>query len=137
MRKTDGMSDEHGKPEQAVARDRRKLVKGAGFLVLSVLSRPLLGGGPMHAPTDQALGDDLVLQSGPGLFAHVHELRIPARALKSPPLDGIELVTSEALLHRHTLALTHEELRLVSGGGVVTKQASSHVFAIARASLMQ
>jgi hypothetical protein len=43
------------------------------------------------------------------------------------------LTTTQALLHRHTVSLTREQLMVVSDGGTVTKKASSHTFAIALA----
>jgi len=116
--------------EEAFALDRRKFVKGVGMAILAVQSRSLFAGEPVRSRADQDSGDGLVIQSGPGLFSHVHELQIPSRVLKAPPLDGIELTTSEALFHSHSVALTHEELRLLSRGGLVNKQVSSHVFAI-------
>jgi len=63
----------------------------------------------------------------------VHDLLIPFAILKAPPREGVALTTTEALLHRHTIGLTREQLITVNRGGTVTQKASSHLFVIALA----
>lgn len=74
--------------------------------------------------------EDLVIHSGPGLFSHVHDLLIPYATLTTPPAGGVELTSTQAMLHRHRIGLTHDELVTVGRGGTVTKKASSHIFTI-------
>jgi len=119
--------------EEAVALDRRRFLKGVGLVVLTVQSLPLIGHASANWPDDQDTGHDLIIHSGPGLISHVHDLVIPYAVLNAPPPKGIELTTTQALLHRHTVALTRDQLLIVSRGGTITKKASSHVFAIALA----
>ena len=77
--------------------------------------------------------DDLIIESGPGAFHHVHYLRIPIAFLTTPPAQGAALTTTKAFLHQHRIVLTQEELRSVNQGGTVIQRASSHVFVIALA----
>jgi hypothetical protein len=93
--------------------------------VLTVQCLPLMA----HAET----ADDLVIQSGPGLFHHVHDLRIPYAILNAPPPEGIKLTSTQSLYHQHDIALSQKELAIVKQGGTVTQKASSHLFVIALA----
>lgn len=77
--------------------------------------------------------DDLIIESGPGAFHHVHYLRIPNALLTTPPAQGADLTTTKAFLHQHRIGLTQEDLRSVNRGGTVVQRASSHVFVIALA----
>jgi hypothetical protein len=77
--------------------------------------------------------DNLIIHSGPGLLKHVHDLLIPYAVLKTPPPKGVQLTSTQAFYHRHTIALTREELIVVNKGGTVTQKASSHLFVIALA----
>ena len=113
--------------------DRRRFLTGVGIAVLTVQSFPLMAHASGNSSIDQETADNLIIHSGPGLISHVHDLLIPYAVFKAPPLQGIELKTTEALFHRHTVALTREQLVVVGRGGIVTKKASSHVFAIALA----
>jgi hypothetical protein len=119
--------------EEAVALERRRFLKNLGLAVLTVQSLPLMANAAGMSWLEGQTGPDLVIHSGPGLISHVHDLLIPYAVLKAPPLKGIELTTTQALLHRHTVSLTREQLMVVSDGGTVTKKASSHTFAIALA----
>jgi len=102
--------------------------------VLTVQCLPLMAQAPANPPTDgKERADDLIIQSGPGLFRHVHELRIPYAVLDSPPRQGIKLTTTESLYHQHSIALTKDELAIVKQGGTVSQKASSHLFVIALA----
>jgi hypothetical protein len=114
--------------------DRRKFVRGVGMAVLTVQCLPLMADAPRNLPTDgEGRADDLTIQSGPGLFRHVHDLRIPYAVLSAPPSQGIKLTTTESLYHQHNIALTKDELSIVNQGGTVTQKASSHLFVIALA----
>ena len=86
---------------------------------------------PLTDGKDKA--DDLIIQSGPGLFRHLHDLRIPYAVLNAPPPQGVKLTTTESLYHQHDIALTQDELTTVKQGGTVTQKASSHLFVIALA----
>ena len=119
---------------EAIALDRRQFVKGAGFAVLTVQFLPLIAHASGNSPGDgNFVADNLIVHFGPGLFSHVHDLLIPYAVLKTPPAQGVELKTTQAMFHRHTVALTQEQLRTVDRGGTVTGKASSHVFVIALA----
>ena len=78
-------------------------------------------------------GDDLLIESGPGAFHHVHYLRIPKTLLAAPPAGGVTLTSTKAFLHQHRIVLTQEDLRSVDHGGTVSQQAGSHLFVIALA----
>lgn len=119
--------------EEAIAEDRRRFLRDLGLVVLTVRSLPLIAHASADAPQEQQAAGDLVIHSGPGLISHVHDLLIPYATLKTPPPQGVQLTTTKALLHRHTVALTRDQLVTVNRGGIVTKRASSHVFAIALA----
>jgi hypothetical protein len=114
--------------------DRREFVRGVGMAVLTVQCLPLTAHASADPPTEgKDTADDLIIHSGPGLFRHVHDLRIPYAVLNAPPPQGIKLTTTEALYHQHTIALTQSELAIVRQGGTVTQKASSHRFVIALA----
>ena len=114
--------------------DRREFVRGVGMAVLTVQCLPLMAHASLNPPTDgKERADDLIIQSGPGLFRHVHDLLIPFAVLNVPPPDGIKLTTTESLYHQHNIALTRNELTTVKQGGTVTQKASSHLFVIALA----
>ena len=120
--------------EDAVAWDRRRFIKGVGIAVLTVQSLPLIGYASVNPSVDgNDQNDDLIIHSGPGLISHVHDLLIPYAVLKAPPLQGVRLTTTQAFLHRHSVALTREQLTTVEQGGTVVKKASSHLFTIALA----
>jgi hypothetical protein len=120
--------------DEAIAVDRRQFVKGVGVAVLAVQCLPLIAHASGDSPSDgKDTAGDLMIRSGPGLLSHVHDLLIPLAILKTPPLQGVEIETTQALLHRHSIALTREQLVLVDQGGTVTQKASSHIFVIALA----
>jgi hypothetical protein len=114
--------------------DRRKFVAEVGMAVLTVQCLPLMAYASANPPTDgKERADDLIVQSGPGFFRHVHDLRIPYAVLNVPPPQGIKLTTTESLYHQHNIALSQNELAIVKQGGTVTQKASSHLFVIALA----
>jgi len=101
---------------------------------LTVQFLPLIAHASGNPPGDgNNAADNLIIHFGPGLFSHVHDLLIPYAVLKTPPAQGVELKTTQAMFHRHSVALTQEQLRAVNRGGTVTGKASSHVFVIALA----
>jgi hypothetical protein len=123
---------DHG--EEATA-DRRRFVKGVGVAVLTLQILPLIACASGNAPSDgNETADDLIIHSSSGFVSHVHDLLIPYAVLKAPPRQGVELKTTQALFHRHTVMLTREQLIVVNQGGRVTQKASSHLFVIALAS---
>jgi hypothetical protein len=125
-------SDESSLP--AIASDRREFVKRVGFAVLAVQCLPAMAFGSAGNPISGATApDDLVIESGPGAFHHVHYLRIPEAALTAPPLEGVKVTSSKALFHQHPVALSQKELTEIHNGGTVSQRASSHVFVIALA----
>jgi len=114
--------------------DRREFIRVAGFAVLAIQCLPataFASGIPVRDATK--IRDDLIIESGPGAFHHVHYLRIPNAFLTTPPAQGAALTTTKAFLHQHRIVLTQEELRSVNQGGTVIQRASSHVFVIALA----
>lgn len=114
--------------------DRRTFLQGLGLAVLAVQILDLTGCGSGDPRTDGAkAGDNLFVRSSPGAFEHVHDLLIPTELLKTPPSEGVKLMSTKAFFHRHEIALTQAELTTVSQGGSVTQKASSHVFVIALA----
>ena len=114
--------------------NRRTFVKGVGMAVLTVQCLPLIARASGTLPNDgKESADNLIIHSGPGLLSHVHDLLIPYALLEAPPLQGVELKTTEALFHRHNIVLTREQLIGVNQGGTVTQKASSHLFVIALA----
>jgi hypothetical protein len=120
--------------EPAASLDRREFISAAGFAVLAIQCLPataFASGTPMRDATH--IADDLIIESGPGVFHHVHYLRIPTAFLTTPPAQGADLTTTKALLHQHRIVLTQGELRNVNQGGSVIQRASSHVFVIALA----
>jgi hypothetical protein len=122
------------KARETVAVDRRQFIKGVGVAVLTVQCLPWIAHASGDSPSDgKDTADNLIIRSGPGLMSHVHDLLIPHAVLETPPLQGVELETTQALLHRHSIALTREQLVIVNQGGTVTQKASSHIFAIALA----
>src|SRR5262245_32293326 len=117
----------------AIAFDRRSFCRDVGVAVLALQFLPLVAQASGSSPIDGSDADNLIIHTGPGLLSHVHDLLIPYAVLKAPPLQGVELTTTQALFHRHTVALTQEQLKTVNRGGTVTKKASSHLIVIALA----
>lgn len=113
--------------DEAVAVDRRRFIQGVGIAVLTVQCLPLTAQAAGPASDDK----NLVIQSGPGAFGHVHDLLIPKAVLTAPPAQGVELTSTTAFLHQHHITLTQKELTVVNQGGTVTQKASSHLFVIA------
>ena len=117
--------------EGAIALDRRQFVKGVGVAALTVQFLPLTAHASEQSPGDgREAADNLIIHLGPGLGSHVHDLLIPYAVLSAPPVQGVELNTTQAMLHRHTVVLTREQLMTVNRGGTVTGKVSSHRFVI-------
>jgi hypothetical protein len=120
--------------DEAIALDRREFMKGVGFAVLTVQCLPLIAHASGNSPSDSTeAADNLIIHSSSGFVPHVHDLLIPYAVLKAPPLQGVELKTTQALFHAHKMMLTQKELITVNQGGAVTQKASSHLFVIALA----
>ena len=136
MTKDDQLVNVHHSIEnvnEALASDRRKFIQGLGIAVLTVQCLPLIAHAAGNRRDTKEAGDNLIIQSSPGLFDHVHDLLIPYALLKAPPLEGVQLTSTQAMLHRHDIALSQKELTIVNQGGTVTQKASSHRFVIALA----
>lgn len=113
--------------------DRREFIEAAGFAILAVQCLPATAFASGR-PSDAAkITDDLIIESGPGSFHHVHYLHIPKAFLTTPPAGGVTLTSTKAFLHQHRIVLTQEDLRSVDHGGTVSQQAGSHLFVIALA----
>ena len=109
-------------------------VRNVGVVALSVQLLPLIACSAANWPAGgQEHAGSLVIHSSPGLLSHAHDLLVPWTVLRRPPPGGIELTTTTALFHAHTIALTDRQLRAVSQGGTVTARRSSHLFVIALA----
>lgn len=114
--------------------DRRDFLKRAGIAVLTVQCLPLFAEASTSPRTEGVnTGENLIIESGPGLFRHVHDLLIPYAVLDAPPPQGITLTSTQSMLHQHNITLTRNELATVKQGGTVTQKASSHEFVIALA----
>jgi hypothetical protein len=114
--------------------DRRTFLRGFGLAVLSVQSLILIGCESKDPPIDdKKIVDNLIIQSSPGAFDHAHTLLIPYALLRTPPSEGVKLMSTKTFFHRHEIELTQEDLTSVSQGGSVTFKASSHLFIIALA----
>jgi hypothetical protein len=117
---------------EAIALDRRTFVKGVGFAVLTVQCLSLIacasGNSQSH---DREAADNLIIHSSGGFPPHVHDLLIPYAVLKAPPQQGVELKTTQAMLHAHKVVLTQQDLITVNQGGRVTAKGGSHLFMIA------
>jgi len=127
-----GIPDIIGDVEDSIASSRRGFFKGMGFAVLTLQFLPLI----VHASGESSgdgrgPADNLIVHLSSGFMSHVHDLLIPYAVLRNPPVDGVELKTTEALFHRHPVKLTREQLMTVNRGGTVTGHASSHRFVIA------
>jgi hypothetical protein len=111
--------------------DRRVFIKGVGFAVLTVRCVPLIAHASGDSPHDaNGAADNLIIHSSSGFVPHVHDLLIPYAVLNAPPVQGVELTTTQAMFHAHKVALTQKQLVTVSQGGTVTQKASSHLFVI-------
>jgi len=120
--------------DKAIALDRRKFIKGVGFAVLTAQCLSLIACASGNSPSDgNQAADNLIIHSSAGTFSHVHDLLIPYAVLNAPPLQGVELKTTQAMFHMHQVVLTQEQLITVKHGGTVNQKAGSHLFAIALA----
>jgi len=119
---------------EAIALDRRTFVKGVGFAVLTVQFLSLISCASGKSPSyDKQAADNLIIHSSGGFPPHVHDLLIPYAVLNAPPLQGVELKTTQAMLHSHKVVLTQKELITVNRRGTVTAKAGSHLFVITSA----
>ena len=118
--------------DEAISSDRRKIIKDLGFAVLTVQCLPLMvQASASPSPGNNETNDSLIIHSSTGFVPHVHDLVIPYAVLKAPPREGVAFRTTQALLHRHSLVLTQEQLNMVNQGGTITQKGGSHLFVIA------
>jgi hypothetical protein len=106
--------------------DRREFIKRLAVVTVAVQIVPLAQACSALDETTAASGDSLMVTSTPGLFGHVHELGVLMELLENPPSQGASVETTRALLHRHSIRLSAEELLSIGAGGSVTKTMSSH-----------
>ena len=119
---------------EAIALDRRTFVKGVGFAVLTVQCLSLISCASGKSPGyENRAADNLIIHSRGGFPPHVHDLLIPYALLNAPPSQGVELKTTQAMLHSHKVALTQKELITVNQRGTVTAKGGSHLFVITSA----
>jgi hypothetical protein len=130
--------DEPGKAvdgvDEAIVLDRRNFIKGVGFAVLTAQCLSLIACASGNSPSDgNKAADNLIIHSSAGTLSHVHDLLIPYAVLNAPPLEGVELKTTQAMFHMHQVVLTQEQLIIMNQGGTVNQKAGSHLFVIALA----
>jgi hypothetical protein len=116
------------------ASDRRTVVRDVGVAVLIVQMLPWIAHAAANSSNDGIEAkDDLTIHSSPGLFSHVHDLLIPYTVLRTPPRRGVELTTTKALFHAHSISFTWEQPMIVNQGGTIAVKSSSHFFMVALA----
>ena len=108
--------------------DRREFVKGLAVATLAIQIAPLAQAcSSLDDEGSLGVSDDaLIATSTKGLFGHFHHLSIQKELLENPPAQGIAVETTRALLHRHSVRLSAEELLAIGNGKAVTRQISSH-----------
>lgn len=112
--------------------DRRGLIKDAGLVLLTAQLLPSIARASEGSPGAGAdPAEALIIRSGPGFVPHTHDLWIPSAVLRAPPAEGVKLISTMARGHTHEVALSHDELALVNGGGTVSVKGGSHTFVIA------
>lgn len=114
------------------ARDRRSFIIGTGAALLAIQCLPSLAHTSEGLPLGGAAGS-LIIRSGSGFVPHTHDLLIPYAILRTPPSQGVKLVSTSSFLHTHEVALTQAQLIAVSRGGTVAVPGGSHTFVIALA----
>jgi hypothetical protein len=115
-----------------IGADRRGFIKRVGLALLSVLLLPSLARASEGAPGDGSLpADNLIIRSGQGFVPHTHDLWIPYALLRTPPAEGVILISTKSRDHTHPVALSHDELAAVNQGGTVSVKGGSHTFVIA------
>ena len=115
-----------------IGTDRRGFMKEMGIVLLTVQLLPSIARASEGSPAAGAAGA-LIIRSGPGFVPHTHDLWIPYAVLRSPPREGVKLISTMARGHTHEVALCHEQLAAVNQGGTVSVKGGSHTFVIARA----
>lgn len=115
------------------ARDRRRFIVEAGIAILIARSFPFMAQASVSSPMSLPDAGSLIIRSGQGFVPHTHDLLIPYKVLKAPPPLGVRLESTSALFHTHAVALTQQQLIVVSQGGTVTATGGSHSFVIALA----
>lgn len=114
--------------------DRRGFIKRVGLALLSVRLLPSVARAQDHATGDSndAAGN-LIIRSGQGFVPHTHDLWIPYATLRSPPPQGVTLISTKARDHTHEVVLSHDQLAAVNNGETVSAKGGSHTFVIAMA----
>jgi hypothetical protein len=114
--------------------DRRRLIKAAGIVGLTVTCLPLvLKISDVFSSAENKASESLDIRSSSGFVPHTHDLLIPFSILRAPPTQGVKLISTRALFHTHDIALTYVQLRIIENHGTVIAKGSSHLFEIALA----
>jgi hypothetical protein len=117
-----------------IGMDRRGLIKGVGVALLTVQLLPSIAYASEGPPDDSNdFDENLIIRSGPGFVPHTHDLWIPYVILRTPPPQGVTLISTKARDHTHEVVLSHDQLATVNQGGTVSAKGGSHTFVIAMA----
>jgi len=111
---------------------RRGFIKKAGLVLLTVQLLPSIARASEGSPgADADPAHNLIIRSGQGFVPHTHDLWIPYALLRTPPAEGVVLISTKSRDHTHPVALSHDELAAVNQGGTVSVKGGSHTFVIA------
>jgi len=114
--------------------DRRGFIKRAGLALLTMQLLPSVARATESAPGDaKDAADNLIIRSGQGFVPHTHDLWIPYALLRTPPAEGVTLISTRSRDHTHQVVLSHDQLTEVNQGGTVFAKGGSHTFVIAKA----
>ncbi len=117
-----------------IAADRRGFIKRAGLALLTVQLLPSLARASDGSPIDsESVAENLIIRSGQGFVPHTHDLWISSALLRTPPAQGVTLISTKARDHTHEVVLSHDDLAIVNHGGTVSVKGGSHTFVIAMA----
>lgn len=115
-----------------VGTDRRGFIKEVGVALLTAQLLPSIAQAAEESAGDSKdSAENLIIHSGPGFVPHTHDLLIPYAAIKAPPRQGLNLMSTKALGHTHEVVLSQEQLNAVNKGGTVAVMGGSHTFVIA------
>ena len=113
--------------------DRRGFIKDVGLALLTMQLLPSIANASENAPGDSKdSAENLIIRSGQGFVPHTHDLWIPYAILRTPPAQGVTLISTRARDHTHEVVLSHDQLAEVNQGGTVSVKGGSHTFAIAK-----
>ncbi|HEY2356773.1 MAG TPA: hypothetical protein VGH86_04930 [Phenylobacterium sp.] len=117
-----------------IGADRRGFIKRVGLALLTVQLLPSVARASESAAGDSNdPAENLIIRSGQGFVPHTHDLWIPYAILRTPPAQGVTLISTKARGHTHEVVLSHDQLAAVNHGGTVSVTGGSHTFVIAMA----